>query len=386
MNSRIRILTSLFVLLLLLGQCKQKYDSPYSPPVTGYLVVEGFIAGNAPTRFTLSRVIHLPGDSTIPVVRGAKVQVEGTDNSVYPLAESSPGVYMANTLPLNATVRYRLRIASDGDTYLSDTVAYKITPPIDSLTWTQAPEGVYIYANTHDPANATHYYQWQFQETWQYTAAEFSNYAFREKGGSNKQDTVTIRDDSEYIYNCWRSDASTPLLLGSSAKLAQDVIYRQKLQFIPRATSQISVLYSMIAQQYALTKEAYDFLSLMRSNTESLGSIFDAQPSQLQGNIHSLTHPDEQIIGFVSAGTVQQQRIFISRTDVPNWGYIFVCADPDTLVFPSKIDNFFSGGAYVPIDRQYGAFGFLGWSANGNYCVDCRLQGGTTKKPSFWPN
>ena len=56
---------SVLFLLLLLGQCKETYVSPYKSPATGYLVVEGYIAAG-PTRFTLSRVIALPGDSSIP--------------------------------------------------------------------------------------------------------------------------------------------------------------------------------------------------------------------------------------------------------------------------------------------------------------------------------
>jgi hypothetical protein len=389
-NRNIKILLGFFFLLLL-WRCKQRYDSPYLPPVKGYLVVEGFIAGNAPTQFVLSRVIHLPGDSAIPAVTNAKVQVEGTDNSIYPLTETGAGVYTANTLPLNPSTRYRLRISTaDGQTYLSDTVAYKVSPPIDSINWAQGSDGVTIYANTHDPANATRYYQWSYAETWEYTSAEFSSYKFVPNSRSNGKDSVLLRADSEYIYTCWNGDSSTSLLLGSSTKLAQDVIYRQKLQFIPRASVQLSVLYSIIVRQYALSQDAYNFLSLMKSNTESLGSIFDAQPSQLVGNIHNLARSDDPVIGWVSAGTVQQQRIYINRSNLDNWGYSFECGQKDTLVYDDPtskyIDQFLQGGSGIPIERVYGPFGFLGWSSNFAGCVDCRAQGGQTKKPSFWPN
>ena len=372
------ILIPLSMLLLLLGQCKQRYDSPYSPPVTGYLVVEGNIAGNAPTQFTLSRVIQLPGDSALPMVTGAKVQVEGTDNSVYPLTETAAGVYTANPLPLNTTTLYRLRIATtDGETYLSDSVPYKVTPAIDSINWIETSDGVTIYANTHDPANNTRYYQWSFAETWEYDAAEYSSLEFRPHGGSFGQDTSTPRADSEYVFTCYSNDNSTSLLLGTSTKLAQDVIYEQKLQFIPSGSVQISVHYSILVTQYALTKDAYNFLSLMKANSESLGSIFDPQPSQLTGNIHSLTNPGEQVIGYISASAVQQQRIFISRYQLTNWPYFFSCGRPDTIVDPG---NKLFKGAYTPLNPVMG-----GVSANGNYCVDCRSEGGTTKKPAFWP-
>ncbi|HXB05723.1 MAG TPA: DUF4249 domain-containing protein, partial [Puia sp.] len=331
MRSKLKILP--FLLLLLMGQCKQRYDSPYHPPVTGYLVVEGFIAGNAPTQFTLSRVIKLPGDSTIPLEIGAKLQVEGADNSVYPLAETASGVYTANSLPLNPTVRYRLRIkTANGETYLSDPTPYKPAPAIDSVNWVQDPSGVTFYVNTHDPTNATRYYQWDFAETWEYHSAEYSGLKYIPKGGSMGFDTIVERPDSELIDVCYQGDHSSPLLIASTTKLAQDVVYRQQLQFIPAASQKLSVEYSMIVRQHALTDSAYTFLSLMKANTEQLGTIFDAQPSELKGNIHSLTQPDEPVVGYVSAGAVQQQRIFISVTQLNQWGYSFNCERPDTLV------------------------------------------------------
>ena len=96
---------------ILLCDCVQQYVSPYKSPATGYLVVEGLISGNGPTQYTLSRTIPLPGDSTIPVVTGAQLQVEGTDNSVYPLTEEGNGQYGIDTLPLSTAVQYRLRIS-----------------------------------------------------------------------------------------------------------------------------------------------------------------------------------------------------------------------------------------------------------------------------------
>jgi len=391
MIRNIKILAILTLLLLSMGQCKQTYVSPYKSPPTGYLVVEGFIAGNAPTQFTLSRVIRLPGDSAIPPVTKAKVQVEGTDQSVYPLVETTAGVYKAaDTLPLSPGVRYRLRISTtDGKTYLSDNVPYKVSPGIDSINWVQDGNGVTIYANTHDPANSTRYYQWQYAETWEYTSAEYSSFKFLAGSRSNGKDSVVRREDSEYVYTCYQGDQSTTLLLGSSTKLAQDVIYRQKLLVIPRGSVQLSVLYSVIVTQNALTEDAYNFLSLMKSNTESLGSIFDAQPSELQGNIHNLAHADEPVIGYVSAGTILRQRIFINVTALNNWGYSFGCALPDTLVYDDPnglfVDQILKGGDFIPLDRAYNMRGFIGWDANGRYCVDCRVRGGVTKKPSFWP-
>ncbi|HEY4334845.1 MAG TPA: DUF4249 domain-containing protein [Puia sp.] len=385
MRSQLKILSTLFFLLILLGQCKQTYVSPYKSPATGYLVVEGFIA-KGPTRFTLSRVISLPGDSSLPMVTGATVQVEGNDNSTFPLAENGSGVYSADTLPLIPTAQYRLRIQMGGQTYLSDFTAYRPSPAIDSINWIQQSDGVHIFANTHDPANGTRYYQWQFDEVWQYHSAEFSYFKYQPAGPGFPRDTAVQRADSEFVYNCWSNAVSTPLLLGTSTKLAQDVIYRQPLQIIYDGTQRLDELYSILVRQYALTEDAYNYLSLMKSNTESLGSIFDAQPSTLKGNIHCVTNPGEPVVGYVSTGSIQQQRIFINRSQLSSWGYSINCDKGDIFVPVGKEDSFFKFGSYTPLYDEHRGGKLAGWYANQNTCIDCRTQGGNTNKPSFWPN
>ncbi|HXD79840.1 MAG TPA: DUF4249 family protein, partial [Puia sp.] len=91
-------------------QCVETYVSPYKSPPTGYLVVEGFISGNAGTQYRLTRSFGLQSDAAIPVVTGATLQVEGTDSSHYPLSETGGGFYGGDTLPLNSAAQYRLRI------------------------------------------------------------------------------------------------------------------------------------------------------------------------------------------------------------------------------------------------------------------------------------
>src|SRR5580692_2572909 len=161
------------VLSCCLCQCVQQYVSPYKSPATGYLVVDGYISGNGMTQYSLTRTIPLPGDSTIPVVTGAQLQVEGSDGSVYPLSELGNGQYGVDSLPLSTAAQYRLRITiPGGETYLSEYVPYKPTPPIDSVNWVQNGDGVTIYANTHDPTNSTGYYQWSFYQTYEYTSSQ----------------------------------------------------------------------------------------------------------------------------------------------------------------------------------------------------------------------
>jgi hypothetical protein len=364
-----------------LCDCVQQYVSPYQSPVTGYLVVEGLISGNGPTQYTLSRTIPLPGDSTIPVVTGAQLQVEGSDNSVYPLTEQGNGQYGIASLPLTTTLQYRLRISiPGGETYLSSFVPYKPTPPIDSINWIyNQSTGVTIYANTHDPTNSTRYYQWTYDQTYEYYAAESSEFLY-----DTSANLVVPRTPAQEIFYCWMSDPLTNILIGTSAKLAQDQIYEFPLVNIPLNSQPLSVEYSILVNQYALTDSAYEFLAMMQQNTESLGSIFDVQPSEITGNILSLSNPTEPVIGFISASTLQQERIFINRDQLPNWAWIFDCGLPDRIVPNDSLYFFFGQDGYIPLYQASPPS--KGWVGNLSGCVDCTLQGGTTQKPAYWPN
>jgi len=203
MIRRIKIF-SLLVLVGLQWQCKDKYTSPYNAPVTGYLVVEGYITGNGPTRFTLSRTVPLPNNGTPLPETKAKLQVEGDNSSVYLLIELGNGVYSIDTLPLDPAAKYRLRIHTAGNKdYLSDYTPFKLTPAIDSISWTAKGDGLYIYANTHDPSNATRYYQWQYDETWKYTSAEYANGVYQ-----NSPPFVVGRPPEDQVYTCWKNGAS----------------------------------------------------------------------------------------------------------------------------------------------------------------------------------
>jgi uncharacterized protein DUF4249 len=374
---------SLFLVLLTvfgLFHCREVYVSPYVPPATGYLVVEGYISGNAPVSYMLSRVARLGADSTMLPEQGARVQIEGNDNSTYLLTGQGKGMYgSAGLLPLNATVQYRLRITtSSGGKYLSDFVPYKVTPSIDSVNWIETANGVTIFANAHDNISGTRYYQWSYDEEWEYHSAEQSLYYY--DAPSNQ---VIARDTNQRIYRCWRGGPSTDILTFSTEKLAQDVVYEYPIRFIPINSVVLSQTYSILLRQYALTKEGYEFFSLMRQNTEQQGSIFDAQPSELSGNIHSLSDPGEIVVGFISAGSLAQQRIFIANAQLPMWRYLYLCEAPDTAFnSPSQYPAVY-GSAYTPIDLDMSRGGYL---SNYTECIDCRSQGGTTTKPSYWPN
>ena len=378
-----------FLLTIIAAGCKEKYQLPFTSPDTGYLVIEGVInKGPGPTYIALSRTNKL-NSTAKRFERGATVQVEGNDNSVYGLVESGIGGYTA-TLNLNDASQYRLRIKTvSGKEYLSDYVAVKVSPAVDSISWKREPDGVQLYINTHDPQNKTQYYQWDYSETWEFHSAFRSELKFVTVVGPFRttaeiayKDPVTQSYDST-IYKCWRSAASNLLTIGTSAKLSQDLIFKPFL-FIPAGDRRLSVLYSINLRQYALTKAHYEFLEKMKKNTEENGSIFDPQPSQLKGNIRCVTDANEPVIGFISVSSVEEKRLFIRENELPLWNYRTGCEEQTVKNDTDSITLVWNGGA-VPT-TVLAMFGnrITYFGASSRECVDCTLSG-TNVKPVFWP-
>lgn len=387
------------MLMLTILSCQKPYRPPAIRAVTGYLVIEGIInAGNDSTKFMLSRTVNLDSLAAEPVT-GATVTVEGSNSTSYPLnAGNIAGQYTAGPLGLDNSQTYRLHVKTpDGKEYISDFVGIKITPPIDSIYYkvkTTGNQGIQVNLDTHDPANNTKYYRWDFVETWRYHSKYESSWV-------SNGDTVLQRTPAQQIYFCFQSDSSSSILLGTSAKLIKDVISTAPIAFIPSTSQKLQVRYSINVKQYALTSDAYNFWQNLKKNTEDLGSIFDVQPSQVNGNIHCVSNPNEPVIGYISASTVTQQRIFIDSYGLPDWitEQPFICAldsvlfvkavgpPPQTITYPE--DLFFNynkgGGAYIPVQGIYDILGnLLGHTGSYPDCVDCRFEGGALKQPSFW--
>jgi hypothetical protein len=118
----------------------------------------------------------------------------------------------------------------------------------------------------------------------------------------------------------------------------------------------------------------------MKRNSEETGSIFGRQPSELKGNVHCITHPNEPVIGFIGIANRQEKRIWINRTELPDWQYRLSC---ESYAVPVDSAKFYS--MYMPVAPiEYGQTGILSYLAVTPSCVDCTLRGSNVK-PSFWP-
>jgi hypothetical protein len=366
--------------IIAIYSCQKPIDLKATTTNANILVVEGLInVGTDITTIKLSRTVIIGNKTTANPEGLATVTIENAQATVATLKEIVKGSYSSSPtiLNLDKTKQYRVRIKlANGKTYLSDLVDVKITPPIDSIGYTVKNNGIQLYANTHDDTNNSRYYLYNYAETWRFNSKYISDYI-------STGTTLVPRTSAQNIRECYGDIGSGNILLNSTAALTQDVAYQFPLTFIEGTSEKLSIKYSTLVTQTALTKEAYVFWDNLKTSTEKLGSIFDAQPSQLIGNIHNVADASEPVIGYISAGTTQTKRIFINKLDLPSTFrtvYPYICKIDTTknivdITMLTRLNN-----PYITLDKDP----LLGnYTYSDKPCSDCTIRG-TVQKPAFW--
>jgi len=370
--------------------CRKEYNPPALSGNNHFIAVDGFIntAPNTITSFNISRSLNITDTVQDIYEPNARVIIRSSNGDEHFLTDTSGrGTYISTPLTLDTSQSYQLEInTSDGENYISDFVKTKLTPPIDSVTWTvfddpsAGHQTLNLYVNAHDLSNGTQFYRWDYIQTYKHTAF------YSTPWGRAGDRIIVIGQDANY--NCWTSVHSTNVLLGTTVALNQDVISQIGIARFDEDDPSMDIGSSFLVHQYALTPEAYTYWLTIQKNSQSLGGLFDLQPSQISGNIHCTTNPNLPAFGFISATTVTEFRTYVSNRSLPGWksnpGYScqtkevgpdqsdllhWIYADEDDMGPYHFSGSFFITLIIAPLE-----------------CLDCRYQGGTNVKPTFWPH
>ncbi|HEV7333790.1 MAG TPA: DUF4249 domain-containing protein [Flavisolibacter sp.] len=364
----------LFLLLVVIAGCRDRYELPLRDNDVSLLVVEGVLNVGGPTNITLSRTLKINDDISFKPELNAQLTVEDKSGNSFPLTTMGPGQYNHTQVPMVVGEEYRLRIrTANNKEYLSNYVTAVHTPDIDSISWRKENEGVRVYANSHDPSNNTRYYKWNYDETWEIRSYYPAEYKWL--GDAN------IIYFGLYNYQCWKYEQSSNILVGTTAQLQADVLSEAPLTFINPGSEKLSVRYSILVRQQSLTKAAYEYFSLMKKNTESLGTIFDPQPSELRGNIHCVSDPQEDVIGYLTASSFTEKRLFITASET-QWRYFQDCQSIEVANHPDSIKLWVP--TYLPYSANTEGLGIKSYNMAYTRCVDCTARGGNLSRPSYW--
>jgi hypothetical protein len=366
-------------LCLLLTACVEPFDPPVNESDVGFLVIDGYV--NTKTHAAtvrLSRAIPIAESEANPKVSGGIVKITDSSGNQYLLAETQPGVYSIADNGLVTEKTYRLSVATGGNTYLSNVISPKASPPIDEVTWSPKSDGINITASTNDPSRSTTYYRWEFSETWEYQSALSSESRF-------VNGVPVLRTAAELVKTCYTTKQSTTILTGTTIDLTEDRITNFKVSFIPKGNEKLKYRYSILVMQYALSKEAYEYWQQLKSNTEDLGGLFDPQPSRIKGNLYNESDPREPVIGYFDGGEISEKRIFIKREDLPDHLSTFPqSSDCVELSIPAARVRELTG-SYLITSAVYDNLTIVAYLYTIPTCADCTLFGGITQKPGFWP-
>jgi hypothetical protein len=253
------------------------------------------------------------------------------------------------------------------------------TPVIDSVTFryeersSAGLNGVQIYVNTHDPENDTWYYRWEWDETWKFRTPYNSNIYW---------DEGKIKLREEQINTCWKYGKSTSIKFFNSKNLVEDIVADYPLLYVDTNTDRLISKYSINVKQYLLSEESYNYWKELQKTTESLGTLFDPQPSIIKGNIYNIGDEKEIVLGYFDASSVQEKRIFIRRSDLPPTGfpnYYSFCED--SLVSPDRVEEMVEQGWWLIESQPVPPPPVIRFSSR--FCIDCTLDG-TNVEPDFW--
>lgn len=366
------LLTFLFAILVF-AACKDPYMPEIKNLNSKILVVEGYIDGANGTNITLSRVKSLGETDTSfrKFILDAMIVIEDDKGNKYPLTNVGSGNYNGN-YNLNRNSKYHLIIVTaDQKKYVSEFVEYKVSPPINNITYKLEKDGARFFVSSGDETNQSKFYRWKFDETWQ-----FHSFYATELRYDRENQIVILNTDP--IYYCWQSDYSKEILVRSTANLNQDLVKDMPINFIPNGSFKLSDIYSINVRQYVMDSIGYNYYQQLKKNTEETGSIFDPQPGNLRGNIKNSNDSSEIVVGYIGAGSSYQVRKFFQ---IP-WEYNEKCLE--TFYVPNVQDSLkYYYGLLDGWPLYYDALR-ASYKSIERKCADCTVRG-TNIKPYYWP-
>lgn len=379
------------VILLIFGECVQRFE----PEVINYknvLVVDGHISDQAePQTIRLSRTRPLNVPANIPET-GAIVTVMDGDGEIFEFPETEAGIYQSDPAVFKGEIgeTYILQIKTEeGQNFTSSEVVLKKTPPLAKVYFEEVTRlndlgetlwGIRILVDAHDPANATHYYRWDWVENWEIKVPVPSKYDF-----VVDEDTVGMGypvPKPLQVELCYDSDTSRRIMVQSSAGQTDDRISQYEIHFVSTRGFKLRSLYGIIVQQYALSEEAFNYWSRLQRTTESLGTLFDPQPYELQGNIMGVSSQEDVVLGYFDASTVSVNSLVVAPDFFTTLQFpLEQCFGEIDTVNYERVSEMLQLGFLID---TLGPFGSTYVLMAPERCSDCRVYG-SLERPNFRP-
>jgi hypothetical protein len=310
---------SIYIFLILMA-CVDRVDLKLDGQ-NNQLVVDGLIT-DQPGPYTVRLSRSLKYDNSNPVTtyflpeKGAKVAIVEQSGSVtvrLRLQEGESGVYQTNQNGFKGMTgrTYWVEIqTADGGVYQSEpetmlasavmenlkptlTIVGRLSTTTASLqeTW-----GFRITVDTQDPADETNYYRWKTTGILEF---------------------LTYTDNGGFTCYLTQQPLETQVTL-SDDKYVNGQKFTQQVAIAPyeRITR-----YRAIVDQYSLTQRAFEYWDRIRAQQANIGSIFDAAPAQLIGNVTRTDKDGETVLGYFGASARTTIALTFNRLEAAGYRY-----------------------------------------------------------------
>lgn len=353
------------------------------------LVVEGTITSELTFQeILLSRTYELEENGPSKE-SGAEVNVVSNGNT-YEFWEVAPGRYRS-TQPFQAVAgeEYVLEITtSDGEQYASEPEKLPENSSITSLyaqkITLEGQTGVVILADIAGPAGASGYYKYNYSETYKIVSPFKSNWDLEMVNG----EFVRVRNTAQETV-CYATNESNEIILANTNEQAGNDLDGLFIKFMNRESFKTAYRYSILVKQYAISGEAFSYHQTLRDFSQSESLFTQNQLGLINGNISSVSDPDEAVVGLFEVAAVSSERIFFDFEDFydPNDFRPDAHVEECEAVFPPTATP--AEKATVMEALAMGRLKYLGFDIQRGHrfaraeCVDCTVFG-TNVPPDFW--
>ncbi|EJF11825.1 hypothetical protein O71_00697 [Pontibacter sp. BAB1700] len=150
--------------------------------------------------------------------------------------------------------------------------------------------GFEVKAQVQDPPERGNYYRWDTEGVFEF---------------------YTNTGDAPVPSVCWANMGSiNTKVVANNDRLVNGRYFEQPVVVVP---ADIPTKYRIKIRQFSLTGEAYEFWRLFNEQQTSVGSIFDPPPARINGNMYSITNPEERVVGYFTASSMVEDFIVIQR-------------------------------------------------------------------------
>lgn len=183
-------------------------------------------------------------------------------------------------------------------------------------------EGIGIFIDASHSNSDSPYFRYIFDETYKIIAPNWTPFEFE-----IIQEEFEVLPDGEVRYPdvrlvprareemiCYRTDPSRQIILSNTLGLEEPKLERFLVRFIPRDNPILSHRYSILIQQFGISRESYTFYENLKKFSSSSLVFSQIQPGLLEGNIRHI-NGDNKAVGYFDIATEITQRIYFNYTD-----------------------------------------------------------------------